>query len=99
MVVADLCPVADLQGESRIAFGSDQACPTFYVPNVDKENCPSGGLGLPSIENGKLRAIDVRAVFYVPRPIGVSSGEKDLYTSAFKYLHRSTSSTSFRKAG
>lgn len=89
MVLADVCPVADLQGESRIALGSNQDCPTFYVPNVFlKENCPFGGLGLPSIENGKLKAIDVRAVFYVPRPIGVSSGEKDVYTSAFKYLHR-----------
>jgi len=87
-VLAELCPVVDLQGQSRIAFGHNENCPTFYVPSSGKESCPSGVLSNQISAESKLKPIDVRAIYYVPRPIGVSSGEKDLYGSSFQYLHR-----------
>ncbi|CAE7192578.1 unnamed protein product [Symbiodinium natans] len=74
-------------GQVRIVATS--LCPQIFAPapKTGEEDCLRGQQG-PSHFGGRFQQIQVRAVSYVPRPIGVASGAKDVYTAAFKRIHQ-----------
>jgi len=86
--VSAICSEAPDAGQVRVkAVNTD--CPAIYapVPKPGEETCLRGR-NPGSMLSGRFEQITVRAVSYVPRPIGVASGTKDVYTSALRHIHQ-----------